>query len=61
MKENVIIGKLIPAGTGMPDYRGIKPEEIGGSSTDGVYSISELEEKMKAEDAKKSNPTKTTK
>ena len=24
MKENVIIGKLIPAGTGMKRYRGIK-------------------------------------
>ena len=58
LKENVIIGKLIPAGTGMPDYRGIKPEEIGSSSTDGVYSISELEEKMKAEDASKSKTTK---
>jgi DNA-directed RNA polymerase subunit beta' len=58
LKENVIIGKLIPAGTGMPDYRGIKPEEIGSSSTDGVYSISQLEEKMKAEDANKSKTTK---
>ncbi|WP_056978576.1 DNA-directed RNA polymerase subunit beta' [Lentilactobacillus senioris] len=49
LKENVIIGKLIPAGTGMGDYRGIKPEEVGGSATDGVLSISELEERMKAE------------
>ena len=24
LKENVIIGKLIPAGTGMPGYRNIK-------------------------------------
>jgi len=24
LKENVIIGKLIPAGTGMPRYRSIK-------------------------------------
>ena len=24
LKENVIIGKLIPAGTGMPRYRDIK-------------------------------------
>jgi len=24
LKENVIIGKLIPAGTGMARYRGIK-------------------------------------
>ena len=26
LKENVIIGKLIPAGTGMHQYRGIEPE-----------------------------------
>ena len=26
LKENVIIGKLIPAGTGMPMYRNIKTE-----------------------------------
>jgi len=26
LKENVIIGKLIPAGTGMPEYRSIQPQ-----------------------------------
>ncbi|GAX03881.1 DNA-directed RNA polymerase subunit beta' [Secundilactobacillus pentosiphilus] len=52
LKENVIIGKIIPAGTGMPNYRKIKPKEVGGSSTDGVYSINELERRMKEEDAK---------
>src|SRR5262249_13815595 len=26
LKENVIIGKLIPAGTGMPRYREIEPD-----------------------------------
>ncbi|MGO4076276.1 hypothetical protein, partial [Staphylococcus aureus] len=25
LKENVIIGKLVPAGTGMPNYRKVKP------------------------------------
>ncbi|MHA8110115.1 DNA-directed RNA polymerase subunit beta' [Lactobacillaceae bacterium Melli_B4] len=50
LKENVIIGKLIPAGTGMNTYGDIKPKEIGASSTDGVYSISELEEKIKKEE-----------
>ncbi len=25
LKENVIIGKLIPAGTGMPQYRAVRP------------------------------------
>ncbi|WP_220751925.1 DNA-directed RNA polymerase subunit beta' [Apilactobacillus xinyiensis] len=53
LKENVIIGKLIPAGTGMKTYGDIEPEEIGKSSTDGVYSISELEKRMQEEDAKK--------
>ncbi|KZL35634.1 DNA-directed RNA polymerase subunit beta' [Secundilactobacillus collinoides] len=52
LKENVIIGKIIPAGTGMPDYRKIKPKEVGATSTDGVYSINELEKRMKEEDAK---------
>ncbi len=28
LKENVIIGKLIPAGTGMSNYRNIKPKEV---------------------------------
>ncbi|UQS86341.1 DNA-directed RNA polymerase subunit beta' [Nicoliella spurrieriana] len=50
LKENVIIGKLIPAGTGMQTYGDIKPKEIGASSTDGVYSISQLEEKIKKEE-----------
>ncbi|MHA8137773.1 DNA-directed RNA polymerase subunit beta' [Lactobacillaceae bacterium Scapto_B20] len=54
LKENVIIGKLIPAGTGMNTYGDIKPKEIGASSTDGVYSISELEEKIKKEEDAKS-------
>ncbi|MFT8425104.1 MAG: DNA-directed RNA polymerase subunit beta' [Liquorilactobacillus sp.] len=50
LKENVIIGKIIPAGTGMPDYRGIKPKEVGTVS-ENVYSISDLEKKMKEEEA----------
>jgi len=32
LKENVIIGKLIPAGTGMPVYRSIDVEEIPGET-----------------------------
>ena len=28
LKENVIIGKLIPAGTGLKDYRKIEPQEV---------------------------------
>mgnify|MGYP004516828593 CR=1 FL=1 len=52
LKENVIIGKIIPAGTGMPDYRKIQPKEAEVTGTEGVYSISDLEKKMREEDAK---------
>ena len=30
LKENVIIGKLIPAGTGMRDYKGVSPQLVTG-------------------------------
>ena len=30
LKENVIIGKLIPAGTGMKDYKGVSPQLVTG-------------------------------
>ncbi|MGO3749755.1 DNA-directed RNA polymerase subunit beta', partial [Vagococcus salmoninarum] len=50
LKENVIIGKIIPAGTGMPKYRNMEPKEIGVAS-ENVYSISDIEAKMAAEDA----------
>ncbi len=44
LKENVIIGKAIPAGTGLPRYRSIEPKEVGVES-ENVYSISdEMEE-----------------
>ena len=46
LKENVIIGKIIPAGTGMPTYRNIKPKEVSVAA----YSIKDLEAKMKEED-----------
>ena len=29
LKENVIIGKLIPAGTGMKDYKGVSVQNAG--------------------------------
>ena len=44
LKENVIIGKIIPAGTGMRKYRDIVPEEE--APEEGVYesiaSVSDL-------------------
>ena len=44
IKENVIIGKMIPAGTGMKQYRGIFPVE--NKTEDNVY-----EEAIEAIDA----------
>jgi DNA-directed RNA polymerase subunit beta' len=38
LKENVIIGKLIPAGTGMPKYRNIKVEPTEEAKA-AVYSL----------------------
>ncbi|MGX6978200.1 DNA-directed RNA polymerase subunit beta' [Vagococcus elongatus] len=50
LKENVIIGKIIPAGTGMAKYRNMEPKEVGVAS-ENVYSISDIEAQMAAEDA----------
>ena len=50
LKENVIIGKIIPAGTGMARYRNMEPKEVGVAS-ENVYSISDIEAQMAAEDA----------
>lgn len=52
LKENVIIGKIIPAGTGMAKYRNMEPKEVGLTS-ENVYSISDIEAQMAAEDAAK--------
>ena len=43
LKENVLIGKLIPAGTGMKQYRNVR------LSTDGM--VPEVEEDPEDEDA----------
>lgn len=40
LKENVIIGKIIPAGTGMAKYRSMEPKSIGVVS-ENVYSIND--------------------
>lgn len=48
LKENVIIGKIIPAGTGMPIYRDQVPK-VDVQQPDSVYSIAELEKKMEDE------------
>ena len=60
LKENVIIGKIIPAGTGMPVYREMEPKvDIPKDVESKVYSISDLEKKMAAEDKVKSPETTT--
>ncbi|GHV98852.1 DNA-directed RNA polymerase subunit beta' [Lactobacillus nasalidis] len=48
LKENVIIGKIIPAGTGMPIYRNQVPK-ADVQQPDSVYSIADLEKKMEDE------------
>ncbi|MBT9586848.1 DNA-directed RNA polymerase subunit beta' [bacterium] len=48
LKENVIIGKLIPAGTGMHVYRGIEPE-LPRSATPEVSSEPTAEDLLAAE------------
>ncbi|MBF7103641.1 DNA-directed RNA polymerase subunit beta' [Pediococcus pentosaceus] len=45
LKENVIIGKIIPAGTGMTDYRQIKPEVVGGNVKQ-PQSLGDVEKEM---------------
>ena len=35
LKENVIIGKLVPAGTGMQCYSDVEIEPVGGPEDDG--------------------------
>ncbi|ERL63657.1 RpoC [Schleiferilactobacillus shenzhenensis LY-73] len=52
LKENVIIGKIIPAGTGMAKYREMEPKTVG-EAPESVYSISDIEAEMKREGAEK--------
>jgi DNA-directed RNA polymerase subunit beta' len=39
LKENVIIGRLIPAGTGLPQYRNIEPKLEGIDSANRLASV----------------------
>jgi DNA-directed RNA polymerase subunit beta' len=50
LKENVIIGKIIPAGTGMAKYREMEPKTVG-EKPESVYSISDIEAQMKRQSA----------
>ncbi|MCI5775229.1 MAG: DNA-directed RNA polymerase subunit beta' [Aerococcus sp.] len=49
LKENVIIGKIIPAGTGMRRYRDMEPETVGES--ENPYVQQQAEEPMTVEEA----------
>ena len=45
LKENVIIGKIIPAGTGMARYRNLEPQAINEVEIiDEVVKTTETEE-----------------
>ena len=43
MKENVIIGHLIPAGTGMPDYRSVDVYQDTVGDLDGAVQEEKLD------------------
>ena len=46
LKENVILGKLIPAGTGMPRYRNIDvvPSYFAAENSDEILNLEQLQE-----------------
>ncbi|MDK8130443.1 DNA-directed RNA polymerase subunit beta' [Lactobacillus jensenii] len=48
LKENVIIGKIIPAGTGMPVYRSMEPQ-ADVPKPQAVYSIADIERQLAEE------------
>ena len=55
LKENVIIGKSIPAGTGMRAYSNIEPKKVGVVS-ENVYSINE-EDQVSQEENRETEET----
>ena len=55
LKENVIIGKSIPAGTGMRAYSNIEPKKVGVVS-ENVYSINE-EDQVSQEESQETEET----
>ena len=49
LKENVIIGKLIPAGTGVRDYKNMSPQLVAGHrESDPLVEAEELEDETVA-------------
>ncbi len=49
LKENVIIGKIIPAGTGMPRYRNLEPQAINEVEIIEEADVEETTEEMVTE------------
>jgi DNA-directed RNA polymerase subunit beta' len=44
LKENVIIGKLIPAGTGTKAYKSIAPQYVGSYNAPATEAVEEATE-----------------
>ena len=49
LKENVILGHLIPAGTGFKPYLGIKVAHLAAPPTPAILETDELAERQAAE------------
>ncbi|WP_143807856.1 hypothetical protein, partial [Oenococcus oeni] len=56
LKENVIIGKVIPAGTGVAEYRHIK-DEVVAAPVEPLEKIPTLDELQKAFDKEPASST----
>ena len=50
LKENVIIGKLIPAGTGVKSYKSLAPQYVGYANTNVTEEIAATEEAVEIEE-----------
>ena len=46
LKENVIMGHLIPAGTGLPRFRSVEVAEKGKARMDKVDKVDKVEEML---------------
>jgi DNA-directed RNA polymerase subunit beta' len=44
LKENVIVGRLIPAGTGMAYHRSRRAQSAGGSEAQSLFDLPVAEE-----------------
>ncbi|MDI6828242.1 MAG: hypothetical protein QME62_07155, partial [Armatimonadota bacterium] len=54
LKENVIIGRLIPAGSGLPDYRAIEVEPVESKAAIAAREVLSAEAFLPAEEAAES-------